>query len=73
MNQSMFVLSLFTVKENQKAQCGKDGFRETWVYGRGGMTRQGDIACAKTCPSQWTRNQKVELRTRGKCKFQRSQ
>lgn len=47
MNQSMFVLSLFTVKENQKTQCGKDGFRETWVYGRGGMTRQGDIACAE--------------------------
>lgn len=42
MNQSMFVLSLLTVKENQLAQCGKDGFRETWVYGRGGMTRHGD-------------------------------
>lgn len=47
MNQSMFVLSLLTVKENQLAQCGKDGFRETWVYGRGGMTRHGDIACAE--------------------------
>lgn len=43
----MFVLSLLTVKENQQAQCGKDGFRETWVYDRGGMTRQGDIACAE--------------------------
>lgn len=43
----MFVLSLLAVKENQQAQCGKDGFKETWIYGRGGRTRHGDVACAE--------------------------